>query len=256
MPVKLSSNFNLYIRESMNTRIAAHRGVASLAPENTMAGIYKAAELGLSWIEIDTQLSADGVPVIIHDKTIDRCSNGKGAVADLHWSELQQLDVGSWFDTSFANERLPSLRQVLNTCKPLTIQINLELKIHPGDDIKKLCAQVAQVIEQSGFPSQRLLISSFSHQAMLQIKQLLPMVRRGQLWEKIPDDWQEQLQAIAAYSAHCCYRTLSEQQANQVKLSGYRLICFTANNPDEVHDHWHWGVDLMITDKPQAYLVQ
>ncbi|MFT6986295.1 MAG: glycerophosphoryl diester phosphodiesterase [Psychromonas sp.] len=238
----------------MITRIAAHRGGASLAPENTLAGIHKAAELDLSWIEIDTQLSADGVPVIIHDKTVDRCSNGNGAVADLHWSELQQLDAGSWFDQAFADEKFPSLSQVLTICQPLTIQINLELKIHNGDDINKLCEQVTRVIEQSGFPHQRLLISSFNHQAMQQIKQQLPDIRRGQLWETISDDWQEQLQAIDAYSAHCHYRFLTKQQANQVKQAGYQLICYTANNPDEVREHWHWGVDLMITDTPQRYL--
>ena len=240
----------------MNTRIAAHRGVSSLAPENTLAGIYKAAELGLSWIEIDTQLSADGIPVIIHDERVDRCSNGNGAVADLCFSELQQLDIGSWFDSAFSDQRLPSLSQVLTICQPLGMQINLELKLHAGDDINKLCEQVAQVIEESEFPSQRLLISSFNHQAMLQIKKRLPEVRRGQLWQVLCDDWQEKLQAIDAYSAHCHYRDLSEQQALQVKQSGYRLICYTANDPDEVRDHWHWGVDLMITDKPQLYLEQ
>ncbi len=240
----------------MKTRIAAHRGVPSLAPENTLAGIYKAAELGLSWIEIDTQLSADGIPVIVHDRTVNRCSNGHGAVADLYLSELQQLDVGSWFDEAFADQRMPSLSQVLTVCQSLQLQINLELKIHAGDDIQLLCEQVASVIEESQFPVRQLLISSFDHQAMLEIKKRLPEVRRGQLWEALADDWQVKLQAIEAYSAHCHYRALSEQQAMQVKQSGYRLICYTANDPDEVRDHWHWGVDLMITDHPQRYLEQ
>lgn len=240
----------------MITRIAAHRGVASLAPENTLAGIYKAAELGLSWIEIDTQLSADGIPVIIHDQTVERCSNGNGAVADLHFAELQQLDVGSWFDGVFADQRLPSLSQVLTVCQSLGLQINLELKLHAGDDVNKLCEQVARVIEQSEFPSQHLLISSFDHQAMLQIKKRLPEVRRGQLWEGLCDNWLEKLQAIDAHSAHCNYREISKQQAMQIKQSGYQLICYTANDPDEVREHWQWGVDLMITDKPQLYLEQ
>ena len=150
----------------MKTRIAAHRGVPSLAPENTLAGIYKAAELGLSWIEIDTQLSADGIPVIVHDRTVNRCSSGHGAVADLYLSELQQLDVGSWFDEAFADQRMPSLSQVLTVCQSLQLQINLELKIHAGDDIQLLCEQVASVIEESQFPVRQLLISSFDHQAI------------------------------------------------------------------------------------------
>ncbi len=238
----------------MKTRIAAHRGVSSLAPENTLASIYKAAELGLSWIEIDTQLSADGIPVIIHDQTVNRCSNGHGAVADLYLSELQQLDVGSWFDEAFADQRIPTLSQVLTLCQGLQLQVNLELKVHVGDDIKQLCEQVASVIEESQFPTRQLLISSFDHQALLEIKKRLPEVHRGQLWEAFADDWQKKLQAIKAYSAHCDYRALNEQLATQVKQSGYRLICYTANEPDEVREHWHWGVDLMITDNPQLYL--
>lgn len=238
----------------MKSRIAAHRGVASLAPENTLAGIRKAAELGLTWIEIDIQLSADGIPVVVHDVSVDRCSNGQGRVADLSWAELQQLDAGSWFDPAFSGEGLPCLEQVLLLCIELNLSVNLELKVHPGDDIEALCQQVALVIRASQYPAQNLIISSFDYQTMHQIKMQLPLVKRGQIWKQITEDWQTQLTAIDAYSVHCNYKYLTAQQAERIKQAGYYLVCYTANNPQEVISHWQWGVDLMITDTPQTYL--
>lgn len=85
-------------------KITAHRGLSSLAPENTLSAIQRAIEFGCEWIEIDVQLSADNIPVVIHDKTVNRCTNGRGKVKDLTWQELRALDAGLWFGDDFAGE--------------------------------------------------------------------------------------------------------------------------------------------------------
>ncbi|CAG22877.1 putative glycerophosphoryl diester phosphodiesterase [Photobacterium profundum SS9] len=99
--------------------ITGHRGAAALAPENTLSAIQKAVESGIEWVEIDTQLSADNIPVIVHDKTVKRCSNGKGCVGELTLAELKALDVGSWFSNEFAGETIPTLEETLLACKKM-----------------------------------------------------------------------------------------------------------------------------------------
>lgn len=93
--------------------IVGHRGAAALAPENTLAGIEKVADIGIHWVEIDTQLSADGIPVIFHDETVDRCTNGSGKLASFTLNELKQFDAGSWFEAAFSHEKIPTLEETL-----------------------------------------------------------------------------------------------------------------------------------------------
>lgn len=156
--------------------IVGHRGAAALAPENTLAGIIKSADLGITWIEIDTQLSADGVPMIFHDETVGRCTDGIGEVAQLTLEELKRLDAGSWFDSDFSGERIPTLVEVLSLCKDRGISINLELKVHYDHQAEPLVNRIAQVIEDFGFPHDQLLLSSFSERAVELCKVKMPSI--------------------------------------------------------------------------------
>lgn len=235
-------------------KLMGHRGVASLAPENTLASMMKVAELGLEWVEIDTHLTSDNIPVVIHDETVNRCTNGSGHVRHMLWEELKHLDAGSWFDSQFSEQRIPSLEQALDVCYRFDLQLNLEVKCFQAEEVALLCNEVAKVINAHHFPQERLVISSFSTAALMAMQQLLPNVRRGQLWQKIPLDWKAKLQGVDAYSVHCDYRYLTEAQALEVKKAGFLLYCYTPNVPEEVAEHWQWGVDMMITDAPQHYL--
>src|SRR6266545_5338922 len=89
-------------------RVVGHRGGGALAPENTLAGIRMAAAMGFGGVEFDVMLSVDGVPVLIHDETLERTTDGRGAVADTPYDALTRLDAGSWFDARFRGERIPS----------------------------------------------------------------------------------------------------------------------------------------------------
>ena len=98
-----------------NTAIGtiAHRGASAFAPENTLAAIEKAIGMSFDYVELEIGVSRDGVPVVVHDKTVDRTTDGSGAVHTLDWDELRQLDAGSWFDPRFRGERIPSLEEAL-----------------------------------------------------------------------------------------------------------------------------------------------
>ncbi|GEA59065.1 glycerophosphoryl diester phosphodiesterase [Vibrio comitans] len=234
-------------------KTTAHRGVSSLAPENTMAAFKLVKEQGSQWIEIDVQLSADGVPMVIHDQTVNRCTNGRGKVSEMSLSQLKMLDAGGWFGDMYVGERIPTLAETLMYVKEAGHDLNIELKVYPGDNVHALCDKVKLVIDESEIPLSQILFSSFDNEALHQMMRILPLVRRGQLWQKIPDDAYSLLHKIEAYSVHCDYRFLTEQKAQLIKEAGYQLYCYTPNFPELVEKHWQWGVDMMITDDPKAY---
>ncbi|WP_117232977.1 glycerophosphoryl diester phosphodiesterase [Vibrio maerlii] len=234
-------------------KITAHRGLSSQAPENTIAAFDLAIEQGVEWIEIDVQLSKDDVPMVIHDQTVNRCSNGSGKVSGLSCDQLQQLDAGLWFGDAFRGEMIPTLLDTLQFAHKQRVKLNIELKVYEDDDIELLCRQVRAVIEQVDIESDQLLFSSFSTPALMSMKALLPEIRRGQLWQKVPSQAFNILEDIEAYSVHCDYRFLDQSTAKMIKEADYQLYCYTPNFPELVEQHWLWGVDMMITDIPQAY---
>ena len=234
-------------------KTAAHRGVSSLAPENTLAAFSKAAEMGCEWIEIDVQLNRDNIPVVIHDQTVNRCTNGSGKVADLSLKALQSLDAGSWFSDEFSNEKIPTLEQTLLLAKDKELKVNIEIKLYPEDDIARLCEEIKTVITGLNIETNQLLFSSFNLSALKVMQQLLPAIPRGLLWSKMPNNALDLLTEIAAFSVHCNYKFLTQSQAADIKQAGYEIYCYTPNEPDMVNQYWSWGVDMMITDTPQAY---
>ncbi|MCL9774253.1 glycerophosphoryl diester phosphodiesterase [Vibrio methylphosphonaticus] len=234
-------------------KLTAHRGVSSMAPENTLAAFNLAKQYNCDWVELDVQLSADNIPMVIHDKTVDRCSDGSGLVSQMTRQELQQLDVGSWFDSQYNNEKIPTLSEVLTLAKENGTKVNIEIKRYPGDEVFELCDQIKNVIDSHEIALSDLLFSSFDNSILKYLGVILPDIKRGQLWQSIPDNAVDQLLEIEAYSVHCDYRYLSKEQAVDIKRLGYELYCYTPNIPSEVAEYWGWGVDMMITDKPQTY---
>lgn len=115
--------------DAMNPKpaIIAHRGASGSAPENTLSSFKKALEIGVDYVELDIHLSKDGEVMVIHDATLDRTTNGTGAVQDKTLAELQQLDAGSWYGDAFKNEPLPTLRQVMELVNGRT-KILIEIK--------------------------------------------------------------------------------------------------------------------------------
>ncbi len=105
----------------------AHRGASSVAPENTMSAFAAAVACGADGLELDIHLSRDGIPVVIHDETLDRTTDGQGQVGDKTWPQLQMLDAGSWFSTDFAGESIPALENVLESFGG-QVRLNLEIK--------------------------------------------------------------------------------------------------------------------------------
>ncbi len=164
--------------------LIAHRGYSSEAPENTFSAFDLAIERGYRDIEFDVQLSRDGVPVIIHDVTLERTTNGTGRVADMSYTELSKLDAGSWFSPSFANQRIPSLEDFLNSYKDIAY-LHLEIKSTEAElprHIADLMISTGWAVDRSRKARyrltipwrHRLVISSFDREQLLRSIEAMP----------------------------------------------------------------------------------
>ena len=233
--------------------ITGHRGAASLAPENTLVSIEQAAKAGASWVEIDTQLSADGIPMVFHDRTVNRCTNGTGNIADLDLTALKALDAGSWFGSEFVGTSIPTLSEALDKCLELELTLNLEIKIYDDKAIKPLVDQVIALIKQKNFPNEKLLISSFKKDALSLCQELMPEVRRGFICEVWNDFSLESLKSLDLYSIHIDHRILDEKTAKAINDSGAVLKIWTLNDPQLASKYLNLGVDNIITDVPNKF---
>lgn len=155
--------------------IWAHRGASADAPENTLAAFALAERQRADGIELDVQLSRDGVPVILHDDRLERTSNGRGRVDQLAWRELRKLDVGSWYAPEFSAERLPALAEVL-TWVGDRLQLNLEVKDSAA------ARALLDLLEE--FPQARVLVSSFDHRLLAALRAADPRLPLGFLCDR------------------------------------------------------------------------
>ena len=117
-------------------QIIGHRGACGYAPENTLESIHTAADMGVEWVELDVKLTKDQIPVIFHDETLDRTTNGSGNIADIDFEDLRDLECGSWFSESFAGLKIPTLEEVLEVLIDRDMGLNLEIKPCPGREIE------------------------------------------------------------------------------------------------------------------------
>ena len=147
-------------------RVIGHRGAAGHAPENTLVSLEKAAALGVRWVEFDTKLSADGVPVVFHDDKLERTTDGRGPVAEMPLAELLALDAGTWFGDGFAGEPVPTLGQAMATLTRLGLGANVEIKASPGREAET--GDTVGVVLKSDWPETlpAPLISSFDAETL------------------------------------------------------------------------------------------
>lgn len=155
------------------TFIIAHRGFAHLAPENTLPAFAEAYRHGAFCAECDIQVSADGVPFICHDDTVDRTTNGTGSISSLSSTYLKSLDAGSWFHPKYAGTRLPTLQEFLTFCKGRFQTISPEIKSGASD---AEVALVTNMIASAGWMG-RAFFGSSDNSIPLRVRALYPTAR-------------------------------------------------------------------------------
>ncbi len=229
-------------------RLIAHRCGGALAPENTLAGLRKAAELGYRAVEFDVMLSADGTPVLIHDETLERTTDGRGRVDETSDAELARLDAGSRHGAQFAGEPVPSFGDAAELCQALGLWANVEIKPSAGHETETGRRVALETRELwSGQPPP--LLSSFSLEALAAAREAAPELPRGLLVEAPPADWLGLLRRLDCISLHCRGYGVSPQLLGEARAAGVPLLAYTVNDPEEAGLLLHAGVAAVFTDR-------
>ncbi|MCP4536794.1 MAG: glycerophosphodiester phosphodiesterase [Chloroflexi bacterium] len=232
----------------------AHRGASAVAPANTLAAFEKAIELGADGIEFDVHLSADGVPVVIHDFDVDVTTDGSGRVADLLLAQLEELDAGSYFDPAFTGERIPTLEQVLETVGHRLL-LNIELKTVSLRDNGLERIVVAQVKRHGLDNDKRVLFSTFNPFSMRRAKKLASHIPVGLLYAPnlplpLRRAW---LARLAPHEAHHPEHTMVDASYMAwAQQHNYRVNTWTADEPNEMRRLINLGVNAIITNVPDV----
>jgi len=233
-------------------RVIGHRGAAATAPENTLPSLREAKRLGAGGVEFDAKLSADGVPILFHDETLDRTTNGRGAVAAAKLLDIRKLDAGLWFGPQWRHTPVPLLEDALRLVVELDLDVNVEIKPCPGREVET-AKEVVLVIGRVWPRGRKLpLLSSFATGSLLAARLAAPELPRGLLiWEK-PENWAEQARELACASVHCADQFLTPDWAAGIKRAGYALAVYTVNDPARARTLVAWGADSIITDRPDV----
>ncbi len=234
--------------------VIAHRGFSGAAPENTIAAFKKAIDLGVDMIELDVHLSQDGQVVVIHDDTLNRTTNGKGKVARYTLNELKQLDAGSWFGSQFSEEKIPTLKEVLELVRGQVL-LNIELK--EGDlgqyTMKDLADRSLQEVERTGMLNQ-VLFASFDPSAIERIREKNPSISVALIYSKAWSFLHEATGGRPIPVLSCRGTVLTQTNASQARQQGIKVLVWTVNTEEHMEHFLNMGIDGMITDYPDRLI--
>ena len=226
----------------------AHRGAGKLAPENTLAAFRVGASHGYRAFECDVKLSADGVPFLLHDATLQRTTPERGTASDRAWNELSRIDAGSWHGRGFAGECLPSLQAIAAYCLRNGFALNIEIKPTPGDD-----ARTGQVVAEHAArlwaaSAVKPLLSSFQPEALAAAKATQPDLPRALLLDTLRDGWFDEAQALGCVAVVANYGVLDAAVVARLHGAGLRALTYTVNDPATARWLMDCGIDGIITD--------
>jgi glycerophosphoryl diester phosphodiesterase len=230
--------------------VIGHRGAAAHAPENTLAGIRKAHELGCGWIELDVKLSRDGLPFLMHDDRIDRTSSGHGLARAMDLGQLRELDAGSWFGPGFAAERLATLEEAVALILELGLEVNLEIKPCPGREVET--ARTACRVLQGIWPADRPapLLSSFETLSLAAARDTAPELPRALLVEALPRRWRELMTELECVSLNLSHRRNPDAVLEELVAEGVPVLLYTVNDPARAQALMRLGATALFTDAP------
>jgi glycerophosphoryl diester phosphodiesterase len=220
--------------------VIGHRGAAGYAPENTLRSFHKAVELGADMVELDVHLCATGEPVVIHDDTVDRTTNGSGRVQGLSLDELKALDAGE-------GEEVPTLVEVINEMSG-RVAINVELK---GLGCVDRVHEVISGAVGDGLVSQEgLLVSSFNLGMLDWMRALSDDVRLSVLVGDSPGKVLEFAQRVGAYSVNPYHKRMNLESVSSAHGLGLKVYPWTVNESGDIVRVKAMGVDGIISDYP------
>ena len=233
--------------------LIAHRGGSLEAPENTMGAFRHAIEIGMKFVELDVQMTLDGEMVVIHDETVDRTTDGTGAVQSFLFDDLRRLDAGVKFGTDWAGEKIPTLREVLELCIDNGVGVVVELKsphLNPGIE-EKVAALVGEMWTRG---AENIWCISFDHEAIRRMRGLDAALMLGYLFPPGAEEFavaDDTVQAVCPYFGSCLEHP--EQVAEAHRLGKFVFV-YTVDREEDMRRLVEVGVDGMVSDRPSVLL--
>jgi glycerophosphoryl diester phosphodiesterase len=234
-------------------RWIAHRGAGTLAPENTLAAFKLGASHGYRMFECDVKLSADGVPFLLHDRTLNRTTSDKGLAGKKNWSTLSQVDAGSWHSRSYAGEPLPTMANIAQFCLKNGYFLNIEIKPTPGQEAEtgKIVAEhAASLWKDSEFPP---LLTSFRPESLEAAQTTAPHIPRGLLFDTPLKGWIETALMLDCSAIVCNHALWDKSSVTQAKSAGFRCLSYTVNDEWAAQRLLNLGTDGIITDRVDLF---
>ena len=234
----------------MNLEIIAHRGFSKIAPENTLAAFRAAIQNSADSIEFDLQISADGVPIIFHDETLDRITSFSGKIKDKKIKQLEKLDAGRWFSEEFTGEKIPTLTDAVDLFKSIKNYLYFDVKPHCQWSISAI-EQLVHCLQQSDL-TQKCIMTSFNEQFLAQVRQVCPAIQIGYFITDVTEYPQQLNKAKTMGNAilSSWYKVLLEHP-NWVKRSheqNVSIVAWTVDRPEHLKQLTKIGVQRIITN--------
>ena len=214
-----------------------------------MAAFKRALALGATFIETDLQLSRDARFVAMHDATVDRTTNGRGAVHDLTLAELRRLDAGSWFGSEFSGERIPTLEEILEFSKLYDVVFYLELKAGPYGGEHGL---IGALRESGEIP--RVMVISFDPGILQTLRQVEPTVMTGLLYDGQLAQPATKAMEIGARQIAVRGDLVTPALLAEARKNDLQVVCWTVNYPAHMRVLIDAGVDGIMTDYPDRVI--
>jgi glycerophosphoryl diester phosphodiesterase len=230
--------------------VIAHRGASGYAPENTLAAYRRAVAQGVTFIETDLHLTRDAHFIAVHDETVERTTNGQGAIHQMTLAELRRLDAGSWFASEFMSERIPTLEEILAFAKKNDVVFYLELKPNGfwgGEHALISALRNASEIARS-------VVISFDPAILAGLRKIEPTLMTGLLHEGAIDNPFEKALEIGARQLVVRGDLITPQLLHQARKQDLQVVCWTVNSPAHMRMLAAAGVDGIMTDYPDRLL--
>jgi glycerophosphoryl diester phosphodiesterase len=234
-------------------RWIAHRGAGKLAPENTLAAFRLGAQHGYRMFECDAKLSADGVPFLLHDATLERTTDGHGTAGDLRWDALSRLDAGAWHSRAHAGEPVPTLAALARYCLANGHLLNIEIKPTPGLEQRTgevVAAEAARLWAGESVPP---LLTSFRPESLHGALQAAPQLPRGLLVDTLWDGWFGWAQTLGCVAVVANHALWDAALVAQVHGAGMRCLSYTVNDEWAAQRLLQLGTDGIITDRVDLF---
>ena len=242
--------------------IIGHRGASAVAPENTMTAFREAIAVGADGIEFDVRLTRDGVPVVIHDRDLLRTGGLSHRIGDLTWAEVAKIDVGSWFARSFANETVPSLKELFTLFESNNSTLYLEMKCDSPAEYAPLAEACCRLIAEHAL-KQRVMIECFQLAALKIVREIDPTIKTVALFEpSISNPSFLSNQSIinkandaGAVALALHHRLARRRLVEKAKAAGMHVAVWTVDDPAWIERARTDGIDALITNDPAKLIL-